>query len=331
MKEYIRSDWKIEELHDLHALPLMELISKANYLHALYHKPGEIQLCTLLSIKTGGCAEDCRYCAQSTHYNTAVTPEPLMKYEQVMEEAKRALDRGATRFCMAVGWRHVKNGHAFNEILRMVKDINALGLEVCTTLGMLNLPQAQALKDAGLYAYNHNIDTSERFYPSIITTRTFQDRIDTLDILDKIGMSVCCGGILGLGETAEDRLSMLHTLCTRSIHPDSVPINRLTPIPGTPLQDQPQLSIWEMCRMIAITRLVMPKAMVRLSSGRQTMSFEDQALCFLAGANSIHMGEKLLTIANKPVDKDTEMFALLELTPRPAYEREGKHAMSVAR
>ncbi len=317
----IRYDWTIEELKELYAMPLLELITKANLLHNQFHKTGEVQVCSLISIKTGGCSEDCKYCAQSSRYQTSVSAEPMMKYETVLNEAKKAIGRGATRVCLGAAWREVRDSKQFEEILQMVKGITDLGVEVCCTLGMLKEHQAERLKEAGLYAYNHNLDSSEKFYKTIITTRTYQDRLNTLDIAEKANLSVCCGGILGMGEDPIDRLELLLTLCKRNPHPESVPINRLTQIPGTPLENQPQISIWEMIRAIAVARLVLPEAMVRLSAGRIEMSHEQQALCFLAGANSIFAGEKLLTVANTPVDKDEEMFQLLGLQKRPAFAK----------
>jgi biotin synthase len=315
----IRYNWTLEELKELYALPLLELLSKAHLLHAQFHKSAEIQVCSLISIKTGGCPEDCKYCAQSSRYQTAVSAQPMMSYETVLNEAKKAFARGATRICLGAAWREVREGKQFDEVLRMIKGIADLGVEVCCTLGMLDETQAKRLKEAGLYAYNHNLDSSENFYKMIITTRTYQDRLDTLGIVEKADLSVCCGGILGMGEKVEDRLELLMTLGKRNPHPESVPINRLSQIPGTPLEDQPQVSIWEMVRLIAVARIVLPQAMVRLSCGRIEMSYEGQALCFFAGANSIFSGEKLLTVANTPIDRDEEMFSLLGLKKRPAF------------
>ncbi len=317
----IRHDWTLEELQELYAMPLLELVSKAHAVHGQFHPLGEVQVCSLISIKTGGCPEDCKYCAQSSRYQTSVAAQPMMAYEEVLNEAKRAVARGATRVCLGAAWREVRNNKPFEEVLRMVKGITDLGVEVCCTLGMLTEPQAQRLKEAGLYAYNHNLDTSEEYYKTIITTRTYHDRLDTLDVVDKASLSVCCGGILGMGESVQDRLGLLLALCTRNPHPESVPINRLSQIPGTPLEKQPTISAWEMLRVIAVARLVLPQAMIRLSCGRIEMSHEQQALCFFAGANSIFSGEKLLTVANTPVDTDEQMFALLGLKKRPAFRQ----------
>lgn len=321
----IRYDWTIEELKELYALPLLQLISQSNRLYAQFHPPSEIQVCSLIFIKTGGCPEDCKYCAQSSRYQTAVSAQAMMQYDEVLNEARKAVGRGATRVCLGAAWREVRDSKQFDEILRMVKGITDLGVEVCCTLGMLNEKQAKRLKEAGLYAYNHNLDSSEKFYKSIITTRTYRERLNTLDIAEKADLSVCCGGILGMGEEVQDRLELLLTLCRRNPHPESVPINRLSPIPGTPLQDQPQVSVWEMIQVIAIARIVLPETMIRLSCGRIEMSYAEQALCFLAGANSIFTGEKLLTVANTSLDKDEEMFQILKLKKRPPFVKGVPH------
>lgn len=317
----IKHDWIIEELKELYDLPLFELISKSHHIHALAHDPTEVQLCNLISIKTGGCPEDCKYCAQSSRYQTSISAQPMMPLNAVVNEAKKAMEQGATRVCLGAAWREVRDNKQFEEVLQMIKTITEMGVEVCCTLGMLKEHQAARLKEAGLYAYNHNLDSSEAFYKTIITTRTYQDRLNTLDIARKADISVCCGGILGMGESYLDRLGLLLTLCQRNPHPESVPINRLSPIPGTPLENQPEVSVWEMIRIIAVARIVMPKAMVRLSAGRLEMSFEQQALCFFAGANSIFTGEKLLTVDNTPINKDEEMFHLLGLKKRPAFSK----------
>jgi biotin synthase len=317
----IRYDWTIEELKELYAMSLLELISKSNHLHNQFHESARVQVCSLISIKTGGCPEDCKYCAQSSRYQTSVSAQPMMQYEAVLDEAKKAVERGSTRVCLGAAWREVRDSKQFEEVLRMIKGITDLGVEVCCTLGMLKEHQAERLKAAGLYAYNHNLDSSEKFYKTIITTRTYQDRLNTLDMAEKAKLSICCGGILGMGEDPIDRLELLLTLCRRNPHPESVPINRLSQIPGTPFEDQPKLSIWEMIRAIAVARIVLPEAMIRLSAGRIEMSYEQQALCFLAGANSIFAGEKLLTVANHSIDKDEEMFQLFGLKKRPAFAK----------
>lgn len=317
----IRHNWTIEELRELYDLPLLELISKSNHIHVQIHKPSEIQVCNLISIKTGGCPEDCKYCAQSSRYQTSISAQAMMPLSEVLNEAKKAIERGATRVCLGAAWREIRDSKQFEDILQMIKEITSMGVEVCCTLGMLKEHQAARLKEAGLYAYNHNLDSSEQFYKTIITTRTYQERLATLDIVEQANLSVCCGGILGMGESSQDRLELLLTLCRRDPHPESVPINRLSQIPGTPLENQPTVCIWEMIRMIAVTRIVMPKALIRLSAGRIEMTFEEQALCFLAGANSIFAGEKLLTVANTPIDKDEEMFQILGLKKRPAFSK----------
>lgn len=317
----VRHNWTLNELQKLYAMPLIELISKSNDVHHRFHRPGEIQVCSLISIKTGGCPEDCKYCAQSSRYQTAIAAQPLMAYEAVMAEAKKAIARGVTRICLGAAWRQVRDSKHFDQVLKIVKGINDLGVEVCCTLGMLKESQAKQLKEAGLYAYNHNLDSSERFYRTIITTRKYQDRLKTLEIVEKEDLSVCCGGIIGMGEEPIDRLELLLNLCTRKPHPESVPINRLSQIPGTPLENQPKISVWEIIRVIAVARIVLPKSMIRLSCGRIEMSYEQQALCFLAGANSIFAGDKLLTVPNTPRDRDEEMFQVLGLKKRPAFAK----------
>jgi biotin synthase len=318
----IRHNWTLEELNTLYELPLLELISKANAVLAEYHRPGEVQMCSIINIKTGGCSEDCKYCSQSSRYKTPVTATPMMKYDDVIRDAKIAIAFGATRICLGAAWRELRDNKHFDEILKMIKGITDLGAEVCCSLGMLEEHHAKKMKDAGLYAYNHNLDSSEKFYKTIITTRTYQDRLNTLDVVEKAGISVCCGGILGLGETIEDRLELLLTLSKLTPHPDSIPLNRLSGVPGTPLQDRTSIPIWEFVRIIAIARIIMPKALIRLSVGRIELSYESQALCFLAGANSIHIGKKLLTLGNPTVDKDEEMFKLLGIKKRAAFAHE---------
>ncbi len=308
-----KRDWTIEELQELHASPLLTLVAQAHRVHQEFHEIGEIQVCSLISIKTGGCPENCKYCAQSARYKTPIAAQPLMQLEEVLELAKQAKVRGATRVCLGAAFREVRDNKQFEEILEIVSAVAALGVEVCVTLGMLKEHQAKRLKAAGLYAYNHNLDSSERFYPSFVTTRTYQDRLRTLDVVEKTGLNVCCGGIIGMGEEPLDRLQLILELSKRNPHPQSVPINQLSRIPGTPLADGPKLAFWDVLRMVAIARIAMPRAMVRLSAGRIEMSFTEQALCFFAGANSIFAGEKLLTVANTPIDKDAEMFELLGL------------------
>lgn len=325
----IRNDWALEEVEALYAMPLLELVFKAAEVHRRYNDPSEVQVCTLLSIKTGGCAEDCAYCPQAARYSTGIGVQALMKVEEVMENAKRAKQAGSTRFCMGAAWREVRDNRDFDRVLDMVSEVNKLGMEVCCTLGMLTEEQAGKLAKAGLHAYNHNLDTSREHYGDIITTRTYDDRLTTLGHVRKAGISVCCGGIVGLGETHSDRINMLHTLATLPEHPESVPINALVPIAGTPLALNAKVDIWDMVRMIATARLLMPKSMVRLSAGRTDMSIADQTLCFLAGANSIFAGEKLLTTPNPSVDQDKEMFGILGLVPMEAFKKIGE-AMSEA-
>lgn len=315
----IRFDRTVEELREIFDSPLLELISKAHLVHARFHQPSEIQVCHLISIKTGGCPEDCKYCAQSSHYQTSVAAKPMMSYEAVLKSAKKAIADGATRICLGAAWREVRDSKQFEDVLQMIRGITDLGVEVCCTLGMLKEHQAKRLKEAGLYAYNHNLDSSETFYKTIITTRTYQDRLKTLEIAEQADLSICCGGILGMGEEDVDRLEMLLTLSKRNPHPESVPINRLSPIAGTPLESKPEVSFWDMIRIIAVARIIMPKTMIRLSSGRIDMDVQEQALCFLAGANSIFSGEKLLTISNHSLDQDEKMFNLLGLKKRPAF------------
>lgn len=318
----IRNNWTKEKISEIYKSPLLELIFKAATVHREYHATGEVQVCTLLSIKTGGCPEDCAYCPQAARYNTGLDVQALMKKEEVLAYAKKAKSAGSTRFCMGAAWREVRDNKDFDRVLEMVEGVNELGMEVCCTMGMLTEEQAKKLYDAGLYAYNHNVDTSEEHYADIITTRTYNDRLKTLGNVRKAGISVCSGGIIGLGETHEDRIGMLHTLSTLPVHPGSVPINALVRVKGTPLQDNPKVDIWDMIKMIATTRIIMPQAMVRLSAGRSEMSVAEQALCFMAGANSIFSGDKLLTTPNPAFDEDNAMFQLLGLKPREAFKDE---------
>ena len=316
----IRTDWTRDEVRQIYDTPLMELIYQAATVHREHHATGEVQVCTLLSIKTGACPEDCAYCPQSAHHQTTVEPERLLATEEVLAAARTAKEAGSTRFCMGAAWRCARDGQDFDQVLQMVRGVADLGLEVCCTLGMLTDEQAGKLKDAGLYAYNHNLDSGEAFYDRIISTRTYQDRLDTLGRVRDHDISVCCGGIVGMGETRDDRVDLLHTLCTQPEHPESVPINALIAVEGTPLADQPRVAWYDMARMIAAARTLMPRAMVRLSAGRVDMSLEEQALCFMAGANSIFTGEKLLTTDNNNLDDDRRMFEILGLRPREAYK-----------
>lgn len=316
----IRNDWTKDEVRSVYTMPLMELAYQASVVHRKYQSTGEVQVCTLLSIKTGGCPEDCSYCPQSARFNTEIDPAGLLPLDDVREAAHRAASSGSTRFCMGAAWRRVRNNKDFDRVLDMVREVNDMGMEVCATLGMLTPEQAVRLKDAGLTAYNHNLDTSEEHYGNIITTRTYADRLETISHVQKAKISVCSGGIIGLGESEEDRISMLHTLATLPEHPESVPVNALIAVPGTPLENQERVSVWEMMRMIATARILMPKAMVRLSAGRVEMPVTEQALCFMSGANSIFAGEKLLTTANNDIDEDKAMFELLGLKPREAHK-----------
>lgn len=319
----IRNDWTREEITEIYNRPVLNLIYEAATVHREFHDPQEVQVCTLLSVKTGGCPEDCAYCPQAARYHTDVKVHKLMEVEEVITKAVEAKESGSTRFCMGAAWREVRDNRDFDKVIEMVKGVSSMGLEVCCTLGMLSAEQAQKLKDAGLYAYNHNLDTSKEFYGDIITTRTYDDRLETLNNVREAKISVCSGGIIGLGEGEEDRVGMLHTLSTLKEHPESVPVNALVPVEGTPLEDQPRVSVWEMVRMIATARIIMPKAMIRLSAGRVRMDLEEQALCFMAGANSIFAGDKLLTTPNPGVVKDQEMFQKLELRPRLSYKKNG--------
>jgi biotin synthase len=326
----IRNNYSLTEVEAIYNEPLLELVFKAAAIHREFNDTAEVQVCTLLSIKTGGCSEDCAYCPQAARYSTGVDVQALMKKEQVLEYAQKAKDAGSTRFCMGAAWREVRDNRDFDRVLDMVKGVNELGMEVCCTLGMLTEDQAKKLADAGLYAYNHNLDTSKEHYSEIITTRTYDDRLETLDNVRKAGVTVCCGGIIGLGETHADRIKMLHTLATMPEHPESVPINALVPIAGTPLGNNKKVDIWDMVRMIATARILMPKTMVRLSAGRTDMSVSEQALCFLAGANSIFAGDKLLTTPNPSFDEDNAMFSLLGLKPRAAFKEEKQYLHEVA-
>jgi biotin synthase len=320
MQADIRNNWSIEEIESIYHTPLLELIFRAASLHRQYNETAEVQVCTLLSIKTGGCSEDCAYCPQAARYNTDVNVHALMQKDEVLQYAQKAKDAGSTRFCMGAAWREVRSNRDFDRVIEMVQGVNELGMEVCCTLGMLTEEQAGKLAEAGLYAYNHNLDTSSEYYSEIISTRTYDDRLQTIDNVRKAGISVCCGGIIGLGEKHEDRIKMLYTLSTMEEHPESVPVNALVAIKGTPMENQPKVDIWDMVRMIATARILMPKAMVRLSAGRTEMSISEQALCFLAGANSIFAGDKLLTTPNPSFDDDNAMFELLGLKPRQAFK-----------
>lgn len=307
----IRHDWTTDQIRAIHDLPFPDLIHRAQTVHRRYHDPREVQLCTLLSIKTGGCPEDCAYCPQSVHYDTGVDGEGLLEVDRVLRAAQRAGQNGSTRFCMGAAWRSAPRGRQFERVLEMVRGVRALGLEACCTLGMLDEQQVGALRDAGLTAYNHNLDTGPDFYGDIISTRTYDDRLHTLRMVRESGITVCSGGILGMGESVDDRLAMLEVLAGFVPHPESVPINALVRVPGTPLADLPPVDPLELVRVIATARVVFPKARVRLSAGRTEMSAETQALCFVAGANSIFTGERLLTTPNPGEDHDARLLDML--------------------
>jgi biotin synthase len=317
----IRHDFTLREVRALHDLPLFELIDRARAVHVGYHPAGSVQLCTLLSVKTGGCPEDCAYCPQSSHYETPVSGEKMLSVDNVIEAAERARDAGATRFCMGAAWREVKEGPAFERVLDMVRGVKRLGLEACCTLGMLTLEQAQRLKEAGLDAYNHNVDTSRENYRSIITTRSYEDRVRTLLAVREAGITVCTGGIIGMGESVDDRCRMLVELSALDPHPESVPINALVRVQGTPLAGLPPIDPLDLVRMIACARILMPKTMVRLSAGRSEIPREAQLLCLYAGANSIFYGEKLLTTPNPDQNEDATLLreaGLSALAPDPS-------------
>ncbi len=300
--------WTLDRIRSVYNRPLLDLVYEAHRVFRQHHDPRDIQRCTLLSIKTGGCPEDCAYCAQSARYETGIRATPLMDVADVVARARAAKERGATRFCMGAAWREVREGPQFEAVLEMVRQVAALGMEVCVTLGMLTEEQARRLKDAGLTAYNHNLDTSPEFYSRIITTRSYEDRLRTLRAVARAGIAICCGGIIGMGESVDDRLRLLEELSKLEVPPESIPINCLVPIPGTPLADAPPVDPLELVRLIATTRIMFPKSRVRLSAGRTNMSKELQVLCFLAGANSIFYGDKLLTAPNPDESEDARLL-----------------------
>jgi len=322
--EPIRHDWTLAEVEALFALPFMDLMFRAQRVHRAHHDPNAVQLSTLLSIKTGACPEDCAYCPQSVHYQTGLARSALLEVAAVREAAERARAAGATRFCMGAAWRQPRD-RDLEVVAAMVREVRALGLESCATLGMLAPRQAAALKDAGLDYYNHNLDTSAEFYGEIISTRSYQERLDTLEAVRAAGIRVCCGGIVGMGESVTDRARLLRTLANLPQHPESVPINRLVKVPGTPLAQAPEVDPFDFVRAIAVARVLMPRAHVRLSAGREAMSDELQALCLLAGANSIFYGERLLTTGNPDVERDRQLFARLKVSAQkaPATEAAG--------
>lgn len=316
-----RNNWTRQEILDIYNKPLMELLYEAATIHRKNHDPNTVQVSTLLSIKTGGCPEDCGYCPQAARYHTDIEGNDLMTVSHVKAQALRAKASGSSRVCMGAAWRNVKDGPEFDQVLEMVRTINKLDMEVCCTLGMLTENQAHRLAEAGLYAYNHNLDTSEDYYKDVISTRAFEDRLETIDNVRKSNVTVCSGGIIGMGEALEDRAGMLVALSSLSPQPESVPINALVAVEGTPMADMEPISIWEMIRMVAATRIVLPETQVRLSAGRTEMSREGQAMCFFAGANSIFAGDKLLTTPNPDVNEDMEMFKLLGLNPQKPFTK----------
>jgi biotin synthase len=310
----LRHDWSLAEARAIHDAPLFELIDRARAVHLAHHAPSEVQLCTLLSVKTGGCPEDCAYCPQSSHHDSPVKGEKMLGVADVLDAARTARDNGATRFCMGAAWREVKDGDAFERVLEMVRGVKSLGLEVCVTLGMLNAEQAARLKEAGLDAYNHNLDTSREYYRSIISTRSFDQRLATLRNVRQAGITVCSGGIIGMGESLDDRCMMLVELARLDPHPESVPVNALVRVPGTPLESLPPVQPLELVRMIATARILMPRARVRLSAGRSELGREAQLFCMYAGANSIFYGDKLLTTPNPGPNEDADLMGAAGLS-----------------
>lgn len=326
----LRNDWTRDEIQALYDQPFLDLVFKAQSVHREHFQPNTIQVSTLLSIKTGKCPEDCKYCSQSAHYDSKLEAEKRIAVDKVIREAQTAKDSGSSRFCMGAAWRN-PHERDMPYVLEMVREVKALGLETCMTLGMLNQSQAERLKDAGLDYYNHNLDTSREYYSHIISTRTFDDRLDTLDHVRQAGMKVCSGGIVGLGESRNDRIGLLQELATMPVHPESVPINMLVPIEGTPLAEVEKLDVTEWIRTIAVARIIMPHSYIRLSAGRESLSDSDQALAFMAGANSLFSGDKLLTTPNTGEGKDQILFAKLGLTtekPKPTVAELSIDAMS---
>jgi biotin synthase len=320
-----RTNWTREEIAEIYNTPLLDLIYHSSTVHRRFHDPSEVQLCTLLSIKTGGCSEDCKYCAQSSRYDTGTKAEKIIQVDEVIEAAREAKANGSTRFCMGAAWRDMKGRKSnLRKISQMVKEVNEMGLESCVTLGMVDAEQMKQLKDAGLTAYNHNVDTSREFYPSVITTRSYDDRLQTIENVRDSGVKVCSGGILGLGETPDDHIGFLYTLATMPSHPESVPINRLVPIKGTPLgaeQDKIQIPFDAVLRTAATARIVMPSTIIRLAAGRYTMKETDQAMCFMAGVNAIFTGKKMLTTMCNGWDEDKDLLRKWGLKPMKSFER----------
>jgi len=316
----VRQDWTKGEIADIYHRPLLELVFEASQVHKQYHEIGEVQVSSLVSVKTGGCSEDCAYCPQAARYHTDIKVHKLMEVDEVVKKAIKAQAQGVSRMCLGAAWREVRDNSDFDKVCEMVRAVNDMGMEVCCTLGMLTESQAKKLADAGLYAYNHNVDTSKEHYEDIITTRTYDDRLNTIQNVRKAKLTVCSGGIIGMGETHEDRIGMLLTLSTLDKHPESVPVNALVAVKGTPLADQKKIPFYDLVRMIATARIIMPKSVVRLSAGRMDLSMSSQAMCFMAGANSIFAGDKLLTTPNPDYQNDEEMFKELGLTPRAAFQ-----------
>lgn len=316
-----RHDWTKDEIIALYNKPMMDLLYEAASVHRLHHDPNVVQVSTLLSIKTGGCPEDCGYCPQAARYHTDIQGNDLMSVQQVKAQALRAKSSGSSRVCMGAAWRNVKDGAEFDQVLEMVRTINKLDMEVCCTLGMITENQAKRLAEAGLYAYNHNLDTSEEYYKEVISTRGYEDRLETIENVRKTNVTVCSGGIIGMGESVEDRAGMLVALASLNPQPESVPINALVAVEGTPMENEKPVEIWEMIRMVATTRIVMPETQIRLSAGRTQMSREGQAMCFFAGANSIFAGDKLLTTPNPDVNEDMKMFDMLGLIPQKPFTK----------
>ena len=324
MTDTVRHDWTRDEIRAIYNSPLLDLVYRAATVYRQHHNAQEMQVCKLISIKTGACPEDCSYCAQSSRYETDITPQTLLSKETVKEIAARAQASGVSRVCMGAAWRQVKDGPQFDKVVDMVREVTDMGMEVCCTLGMLTADQAKRLEDAGLYAYNHNVDSSAEFYETIITTRTYADRLKTIDNVRQTNVTVCCGGIIGLGENIEDRVGMLHTIASMKPHPESVPINILSKVPGTPMADNPDVPFWDVLRMIATTRIVVPKSDVRLTAGRARLSDVEQAFCFLAGANSISSSETetMLTkaVPSPSYDADKALLDLLGLNMRTPFQ-----------
>ncbi|MBW0463695.1 hypothetical protein O181_003410 [Austropuccinia psidii MF-1] len=322
--------WTRQEVKDVYDSPLMELVFRSATVHRAYHDPSKVQLCTLLNIKTGGCTEDCSYCAQSSRYSTGLKASKLIDIEPVLAEARKAKENGSTRFCMGAAWRDLngrKNG--FKKILEMVREVRGMGMEVCTTLGMLSAEQAKQLKEAGLTAYNHNLDTSREFYPKVITTRSYDERLETIENVRQAGISVCSGGIIGLGESDNDRIGLIYEMSQLPAPPESFPVNALVPIPGTPLGDNERVSFTEILRTISTARIVLPTSIVRFAAGRNTFSEAEQAMCFMAGANAIFTGEKMLTTPTSGWDEDISMFGRWGINPLGSFENQAESAKSV--